>query len=243
MRDEHRIGAAVGDAHQVAVEVILRVGRDAVVEILVLLLDLGQQARRSRAGRRRRSAARRRSNACCRRACRAAPSQARRRARRRSPSPRPPRREPRCRLRPRSRRTRVMAPSVLPPSLRIAPGVGRLLRRLVDRPVRQRRPGATSVNTMRTRVPMPTVFTMSGGASWPSAVSRLPTTRSASCSLGLPFLRVEVDQQDHVGQRARGRPAGWRGEPRRRSGPRPCLPRETQLESRLAHHGQAVVGG
>ena len=49
------------------------------------------------------------------------------------------------------------------------------------------RPKAASENTMRTRVPMPTVLTRSGGASLPLGVTRLPTTRRASSAVGLPF--------------------------------------------------------
>src|SRR3954469_19678926 len=48
-------------------------------------------------------------------------------------------------------------------------------------------PGATSVNTMRTRVPMPTRSTSSFGASTPSGRTRLPITRSPSSLVGMPL--------------------------------------------------------
>ena len=48
-------------------------------------------------------------------------------------------------------------------------------------------PSLTALNTMRTRVPTPTLLTSSGGANWPSGVQRLPITRNASSGVGSPF--------------------------------------------------------
>ena len=95
---------------------------------------------------------------------------------------------------------------------------------------------------MRTRVPMPTLATTSGGASSPSAVNRLPTTRRASCSLGFPLLGVEVDQQDHVRHVLAER--GLDGVVHLHVGvDRALALHATQSYSRSGLHGQAVVGG
>ena len=69
------------------------------------------------------------------------------------------------------------------------------------------RPGATSANTMRTRVPMPTRCTISGGAS--VAVRRGEVADDAQGLVlgGLALLRIEVDQQDEIGRVALK--AGW----------------------------------
>ena len=71
--------------------------------------------------------------------------------------------------------------------LRVAPGLVRLRGALVDGPLRQREAGRHVGEHHAHAGADADLFTISGGASLPSGVARLPTTRRASCSVGLPF--------------------------------------------------------